>query len=562
MAINFLDNIQLNQNQLLGARLENVTSDPGSALGGDIIFNSTSNILKYYNGSAWISLTADTVLPTATSTAIGGVKLFSDTDQSVAANAVSAIAGKTYGVQFNSSDQMVVNVPWADGIGGSGTVGTVPVFVTDTTTLGNSQLITSGSGATQTFTFNTSGDVTFKGSISFDNGGGIKDKDGQLGTAGQLLSSTGTQIDWINAPVSYTKWVAQDVATPVNDGDLYFLEEDSINPGVRPGTTTKSGTTITQKLSLSVKSMTTASPSDFATDTLLWSDDDGSSSWKVQKSHIEDIPVSAWGDATSTVDMGSQKIIDLADPTVAQDAATKAYVDSAVEGGLNVKGGFNAATGAITGGGNLTVGGSRVAVAVGDYYVVTVAGNFFANAATPLTPGDSVLVQTAAAAGASIEDDFAVIQSDTDLATASTVGIGNVNASTANNNEGLSLSYSNGTGTVGLDIKGGLSAATELADGDRFAMFQGSAGAQGNFSITSQLMADYFRSKNSFAGTSASGTSHAFTHNLNSSDVIVQVYDASTLETVYANVDRNTVNQVTVTTTATANIRCLIQKVG
>ena len=75
-------------------------------------------------------------------------------------------------------------------------------------------------------------------------------------------------------------------------------------------------------------------------------------------------------------------------------------------------------------------------------------------------------------------------------------------------------------------------------------------------------MADYFRSKNSFAGTSASGTSHAFTHNLNSSDVIVQVYDASTLETVYANVDRNTVNQVTVTTTATANIRCLIQKVG
>ena len=468
MAINFLDNIQLNQNQLLGARLENVTSDPGSALGGDIIFNSTSNILKYYNGTSWVSLTADTVLPTATSTAIGGVKLFSDTDQSVAANAVSAIAGKTYGVQFNSSDQMVVNVPWADGIGGSGTVGTVPVFVTDTTTLGDSQLITSGTGSTQTFTFNTTGSTNFKGDIittgnlSLDNvggKGGLKDKDGDLGTNGQLLSSTGTATNWIDAPVSYTKWEAQSASFPVNDGDTYVLDEDSANPGVRIGTTTKSGTTITQPLSLSVKSITTASPSDFATDTLLWSDDDGASNWKVQKSHIEDIPVSAWGDATSTVDMGSQKIIDLADPTVAQDAATKAYVDSAVEGGLNVKGGFNAATGAITGGGNLTVGGSRVAVAVGDYYVVTVAGNFFANAATPLTPGDSVLVQTAAAAGASIEDDFAVIQSDTDLATASTVGIGNVNASTANNNEGLSLSYSNGTGTVGLDIKGALSAA-------------------------------------------------------------------------------------------------------
>ena len=125
MAINFLDNIQLNQNQLLGARLENVTSDPGTALGGDIIFNSTSNVLKYYNGTGWISLTSDTVLPTATSTAIGGVKLFSDTDQSVAANAVSATAGRTYGVQFNSSDQMVVNVP---GVDGSGTANTVAMF--------------------------------------------------------------------------------------------------------------------------------------------------------------------------------------------------------------------------------------------------------------------------------------------------------------------------------------------------------------------------------------------------------------------------------------------------
>ena len=66
MAINFLDNIQLNQNQLLGARIENVTSDPTSANGGDIIFNSTTGTLKYYNGtspfssSGWISLTTNT----------------------------------------------------------------------------------------------------------------------------------------------------------------------------------------------------------------------------------------------------------------------------------------------------------------------------------------------------------------------------------------------------------------------------------------------------------------------------------------------------------------------
>ncbi len=52
----------------------------------------------------------------ATSTNAGIVKLFSDTVQSVAANAVSATNLRTYGVQFNSAGQMVVNVPWTDTI--------------------------------------------------------------------------------------------------------------------------------------------------------------------------------------------------------------------------------------------------------------------------------------------------------------------------------------------------------------------------------------------------------------------------------------------------------------
>ena len=50
----------------------------------------------------------------ATSTTLGTVELFSDTVQTVAATAVSATALRTYGVQFNSSNQMVVNVPWTD----------------------------------------------------------------------------------------------------------------------------------------------------------------------------------------------------------------------------------------------------------------------------------------------------------------------------------------------------------------------------------------------------------------------------------------------------------------
>ena len=53
------------------------------------------------------------VLPTATASVLGGVKI-SATAQTVAANAVTATAAKTYAVQLDASGNAVVNVPWVD----------------------------------------------------------------------------------------------------------------------------------------------------------------------------------------------------------------------------------------------------------------------------------------------------------------------------------------------------------------------------------------------------------------------------------------------------------------
>lgn len=50
----------------------------------------------------------------ATTTALGGIKLYSGTAQSTSANAVTTTALRTYGIQLNSLDQAVVNVPWTD----------------------------------------------------------------------------------------------------------------------------------------------------------------------------------------------------------------------------------------------------------------------------------------------------------------------------------------------------------------------------------------------------------------------------------------------------------------
>ena len=50
----------------------------------------------------------------ATNTTLGLIKLFNNTDQTVAANAVTTTANRTYGLQLNSSNQAVINVPWTD----------------------------------------------------------------------------------------------------------------------------------------------------------------------------------------------------------------------------------------------------------------------------------------------------------------------------------------------------------------------------------------------------------------------------------------------------------------
>lgn len=59
-----------------------------------------------------ISIVSDTIsVPNATSSQAGAVRLFSNTTQTQPANAPTSVPNQTYGVQTNSSGQMVVNVP-------------------------------------------------------------------------------------------------------------------------------------------------------------------------------------------------------------------------------------------------------------------------------------------------------------------------------------------------------------------------------------------------------------------------------------------------------------------
>ena len=109
--------------------------------------------------------------------------------------------------------------------------------------------------------------------------------------------------------------------------------------------------------------------------------------------------------------------------SLATGSQIQTAIDAALVGFLEFKGGFNATTGAIVGGGNLTTGATRVAIAVGDFYVVTVAGDFYGDVTEPLDIGDQVICQTVAVVGASVIGDWVKVQENIGVATATTLGI-------------------------------------------------------------------------------------------------------------------------------------------
>ena len=85
-----------------------------------------------------VTLPSAVSVPTMTSTVLGIGKLFSDVVQAQAAQAVSNVEKRTYGIQFNASNQLVVNVPWENSSSGwtlTGDIGTGQVVADGDTAL-------------------------------------------------------------------------------------------------------------------------------------------------------------------------------------------------------------------------------------------------------------------------------------------------------------------------------------------------------------------------------------------------------------------------------------------
>ena len=155
-------------------------------------------------------------LPEATASAKGGIELFSDTDQSVAAESVSTTANRTYGLQLNSDGQGVVNVPWA----ADTNTNQLTTFTVSATTDSNATTISQGDDLMFAAGTGISAETTADGTVTITNtvSGGIAslaaDTTPQLGGD---LDCNGAQIQW-----SQGADVASTGALPVLTDGNYF----------------------------------------------------------------------------------------------------------------------------------------------------------------------------------------------------------------------------------------------------------------------------------------------------------------------------------------------------
>ena len=158
-------------------------------------------------------------------------------------------------------------------------------------------------------------------------------------------------------------------------------------------------------------------------------------------------------------------------------------IDLAVVGSLQFKGSFNATTGAIDNSSpatNLTAA-TRVAITVGDYYVVSVDGDFFGDVSEPLTVGDQVIATATVAADTSVISNFSIVATNVGIATTTTAGIVSVPTT-----GGISVDAAGAVSLPSVSSPGTFSSATVTVDanGHISAVAAGAGGAFTQWSLS------------------------------------------------------------------------------
>ena len=375
--------------------------------------------------------------------------------------------------------------------------------------------------------------------------------------------------------------------------------------GLTGGTITATGTVSVDYSSAGIIADATGmSGSAEGDDEILIGDD--SASGAVRKASLSDIPLNVLGQANGNVNVGSNKIVSLSNGTASTDAVNLGQVQSLVAGVGVFQGGYNANTNTPK-----IAGASNIALTTGDFFVVTTDGTISFNGSTvAVEVGDMIYANSDISASSNpAETAYSIVIQDQNIA-----GTGATDGATEKGVAGFSSASFSATANGFITIKSGGISNAMLANTpnyiigtdsdintsgviviDQLNMTDGviqshstrslpdaTTGARGVAETATQTEVDNGTSGDHLMVTpatlkahldaqsyavdwpSSDSASQAITHSLGTLDVIVQVFEKSTGNTVFCGIERNSTSQVTITTSGTTSantLRVLVTKI-
>ena len=578
MAILFYDSISLDKQEIQDVSLQKLTSDPGVGAGryqGRIIFTQDSSnptlagTLSYFDGTDWINLdgvgAVTSVATIATGTSSGAPLIITPTTGAVTVQAMEYNGGQNVGyVPAGSGGSATLYLDgsgnWSTPVGGmtswniDGDSGPVQI-VGDTQTvdiLGGTKMTTVAS-ATRTITINhddtSRSDTTSAASPAFG---------GTFTALTSITSSATGHVTGVNTATytlpnytdNNTTYTLPVVASATANTSSIVLT--GLNP-------TSTDTVSFQGTSAGIK--ITDSPGNNGTITLDLQDDvtiatsltvGGTTTLGNTLDVTSSTTLGGTLAVTGVATFTEIPVIPSTLPTSNNQAANKAYVDDVLTGGVVFQGTYDAST--VPGNPDLTTqgAGGSIAVEKGWAYTVDAAGTFFGE---DVEVGDLLIANVNMAEGTSALANWSVLQNNVVEATDAIFGIakftGGNGFETTMTTAGEpklaphTITYTTSANNVPTITTNAFGVVTAIVD----TPINIPSTQVSNFTAATKTVVNSLRKSMSIptGGASTSPVTVTLNHGLNNANLSVQVYNASTYDTVYPQISRTDNNNVAIT---------------